>query len=221
MIKRNLIFVVLATFCLTAILFTVIPVGSYGTYDPWLDSPSEDGKIDVRDVAPVAAAYGSTGNPTKNVSVTNWPVDENGNLKTVDYMPSGVFNASLEIVVQSTSVVGTPDRGIAIFGNDEIATEMFAFAFEPKSQNFSVSELCLQLVYYSGSVPGMSADVYLNGVYLETKNFRPGCCCIVILMQDQARCASLHRGINILKIAPGGTFQLQELKLLVGYQFST
>jgi hypothetical protein len=87
MIKKSLIFAVLATFCLATVLFTVVPVGSYGTYDPWLDSPSEDGKIDVRDVAPVAAAYGSTGDPTKNVNVTNFPLDAQGNLK-VNVIPN-------------------------------------------------------------------------------------------------------------------------------------
>jgi hypothetical protein len=77
MIKKDVVVAVLATFCLTIVLVTAVPVGSIGTYNPWLDSPSEDGKIDVRDVAPVAAAYGTTGDPTKNVNVTNWPYELN------------------------------------------------------------------------------------------------------------------------------------------------
>jgi len=72
MIKKSLIFAVLATFCLTMVLFTVIPVGSYGTYDPWMDL-NDDGKITAPDIAAPCAAYGSTGDPTKNVNVTNWP----------------------------------------------------------------------------------------------------------------------------------------------------
>jgi hypothetical protein len=62
MIRKDVIFAVLATFCMAIILFTVVPVGSYGTYDPWMDL-NDDGKIDVRDIAPPCSAYGATGTP--------------------------------------------------------------------------------------------------------------------------------------------------------------
>jgi predicted secreted protein len=70
MIRKDLVVAVLATFCLTVITFTVIPVGSIGgsRYNPWLDY-NDDGKIDVRDVAPVAAAYGSKGTPLVKASM--------------------------------------------------------------------------------------------------------------------------------------------------------
>jgi len=70
MIRKDLVAAVLATFCLTVIVFTVIPVGSIGgsRYDPWLDY-NDDGKIDVRDVAPVCAAYGSKGTPLDKASI--------------------------------------------------------------------------------------------------------------------------------------------------------
>ena len=63
--KRDLIIAVLLTFCFTATLFTVIPtIGSpdAGDYDPWLDY-NDDGEIDMRDVGPIARAYGSEGTP--------------------------------------------------------------------------------------------------------------------------------------------------------------
>lgn len=84
MIKKTLIVTVLATFCLTAILFTILPVSSLGKYDPWLDSPSGDGKIDARDVSPVAAAYGSTGDPTKPVIIANLSTYEWVGFQVVD-----------------------------------------------------------------------------------------------------------------------------------------
>jgi predicted secreted protein len=70
MIRKDLVAAVLATFCLTVIVFTVIPVGSIGgsRYDPWLDY-NDDGKIDVRDVARVCAAYGSKGTPLDKASI--------------------------------------------------------------------------------------------------------------------------------------------------------
>jgi len=38
-------------------------------YDPWLDQ-NEDGIIDVNDLSPLGQAYGSSGDPTKNVTTT-------------------------------------------------------------------------------------------------------------------------------------------------------
>jgi hypothetical protein len=74
MIRKDLIIAVLATFCLTATIFLIIPIRSQtvGQYDPWLDI-NGDGKIDGKDIAMVARAFGTGGDPTRNVTVTNWP----------------------------------------------------------------------------------------------------------------------------------------------------
>jgi hypothetical protein len=70
MMKRDLIIAVLVTFCLTATLFLVIPGRSTGTYDPWADI-NGDGKINMTDVGYVASLFGTKGDPTRNVTVTN------------------------------------------------------------------------------------------------------------------------------------------------------
>jgi hypothetical protein len=79
MIKKE-VMIVLVTFCLTATLFSIIPVGSQGVreYDPWYDVtgpiPNQpDGKIDLRDYYAMGLKFGTAGDPTKNVNVTNWP----------------------------------------------------------------------------------------------------------------------------------------------------
>jgi hypothetical protein len=72
MIKKELIVAVLATFCLTATLFLIIPIRSASLYDPILDV-NHDGKIDIKDIAAVAKAYGTAGDPTVPVNVTNLP----------------------------------------------------------------------------------------------------------------------------------------------------
>jgi hypothetical protein len=41
-------------------------------YDPWADI-NDDGIIDIFDLVNLANKYGTTGDPTKNVNVTNWP----------------------------------------------------------------------------------------------------------------------------------------------------
>jgi len=73
--KRHLIIVALLTFCVTATLFMIQPTRSQsgvGEYNPWADY-NEDGLIDIFDLVPGAASFGTEGDPTKNVNVTNWP----------------------------------------------------------------------------------------------------------------------------------------------------
>jgi hypothetical protein len=74
MIRKDLIIAILATFCLTVTLFLIIPSRSQtiGNYDPWLDT-NADGKIDGKDLGAAAYAFGSGGDPTKDLNVINWP----------------------------------------------------------------------------------------------------------------------------------------------------
>ncbi len=72
--KKDLMIVVIATFCLMAILFSILPVGSQNAYDPWLDT-NDDGWINSKEAVTLGAAFSTFGDPTKNVSVTNWPAE--------------------------------------------------------------------------------------------------------------------------------------------------
>lgn len=81
MIIRNIVVAVLCTFCLTAVLFTAIPVNSTETvnstktassipaYNPWADV-NHDGRINILDLIEVALGLGSSGNPALNVTIT-------------------------------------------------------------------------------------------------------------------------------------------------------
>jgi hypothetical protein len=78
--KKDLVIVVLATFCLTLTLFTTLPTHSSSStaaleYDPWLDY-NDDGRISLQDLVALAQTYGTTGDPTRNVNVTNWPIQQ-------------------------------------------------------------------------------------------------------------------------------------------------
>jgi hypothetical protein len=97
--RRDLIIVALATFCLTATLFmvrtTLSNSSALGEYDAWNDLNS-DGAIDIFDAITLASVFGTSGDPTKNVNVMNWPVTTQ---KTVFYQQtistsSAVYNAS-------------------------------------------------------------------------------------------------------------------------------
>jgi len=69
-IRKDMIFAVLTTFCMCALMFAVIPIRSGLPYDPWADLDS-NGKIDMKDIANVASQFGTAGDSTKNVNVTN------------------------------------------------------------------------------------------------------------------------------------------------------
>lgn len=87
--KRHLITAVLATFCLTTLVFMVVPTRSQTTpeYDPWADL-NGDGKIDILDVVGTTGIYGASGNPTRPVVINhNW---NQGNFTPFGLSPNSV-----------------------------------------------------------------------------------------------------------------------------------
>ncbi len=83
--KKDLVIVALATFCLTATLFMIRSTQSnpsIGEYDSWTDL-NGDGTVDIYDAITLANAYGTSGDPTRNVTVTNWPPDVSYKLITL------------------------------------------------------------------------------------------------------------------------------------------
>ncbi len=67
LMKRYLLVLALVFF-LTATIFVVSSTG----YDPWIDY-DEDGTVDYDDFISLAGEYGTSGDPTRNVNVTNFP----------------------------------------------------------------------------------------------------------------------------------------------------
>jgi hypothetical protein len=61
-IRKDMIFAVLTTFCLCALMFAVIPIRSGLPYDAWSDI-DDNGKIDMKDIGNVAARFMTTGEP--------------------------------------------------------------------------------------------------------------------------------------------------------------
>jgi hypothetical protein len=69
--KKDLIIVVLCTFCLTATLFMMATTRSspgMGEYNPWADI-NDDGIIDVFDAVILAGSAGATGTPLTKASI--------------------------------------------------------------------------------------------------------------------------------------------------------
>lgn len=81
--KSVLLSMVLAAMLVTSMLFIgtrsvsnsrAVKTGDYvpGQYDPWLDV-NDDGMIEMMDYFYLGYGYGTSGDPAKDVSVTNWP----------------------------------------------------------------------------------------------------------------------------------------------------
>ncbi len=138
--RKSLIIAVLCTFCLTVSIFSIMPVSSLGTYDSWLDY-NDDGTIDLKDVYPMHQAFGAEGDPTKNVNVTNWPLDENGNLKVrLVTQPLQTFKDAVEIIVlDTTRTVNNTDYGISTFSG------IFYFAFSPRQQFLNATGVAIKM----------------------------------------------------------------------------
>jgi hypothetical protein len=72
--KKDLVIVILATFCLTLTLFTILPAGSnyktsgIGEYDPWIDS-NDDGRINILDCIILSGAFDTTGTPINKTAL--------------------------------------------------------------------------------------------------------------------------------------------------------
>jgi hypothetical protein len=78
---------------LTTFLFGVVPIRSAG-YDPSLDE-NHDGKIDGKDIALPALIFGTAGDPTVPVNVTNWPTNPPYQVQSVNL--SCTFNQAVNV----------------------------------------------------------------------------------------------------------------------------
>ena len=127
-IKKDLIIVVLATFCLTSVLF-LIPASSSGIlpYDPWWDV-NDDGKIDIQDLARVSGAFGTYGEPINKTALLLELISRVDSLNaslldleayfetridtlnvTIVEQQSRIAELESEIAVLNATKLGTPD----------------------------------------------------------------------------------------------------------------
>jgi len=139
---------IISTFCLTSIIFLIIPVHSYTpyTYDPWLDV-NDDGKINLVDTFTTDLAYGTTGDPTKNVNVTNWPQDR-----------PLIIKKGVEKITLVQAMDGGSGNGFALSlgkvgTGPGLPTVSLVYDFEPNGQFVNVSEIYLNYVW-RGDVAG-------------------------------------------------------------------
>jgi hypothetical protein len=164
--KKDLAIAVLSTFCLTISLFTIIPTrtllptdnvnASKPEYDPWLDY-NEDGIVDISDILDTALAFGSTGDTTKNVNVTNFPLDEHGNLNVnVVSEPLQAYKKVDRIILLESFSEGV--------GVEEGSFAKFWFDFNPQGNLINISRISIHMILSTKETWDMHRDYfYFNG----------------------------------------------------------
>ena len=215
MIRKDVIVAVLATFCLTATLFMVTTSKSQsgvGEYNPWADY-NGDGTIDIFDIVPGAVSFGSEGDPTKNVNVTNWPLDENGNLRTnmIAYpYPLHLNNTTQEITILSIDAEfmyyeQSLEGGVKMSGNSE-----FAFCLNPARTPFNITAVYL-LVMISANREDTVSPLDTTRLYVTINNQTEysesnteadlrTLTCLSIPILNSTLIESIHPGINTLQV---------------------
>jgi len=160
--KKTLSAPILAGLCLMLALLPSVtvsqPLPEQTEYNPWCDI-NDDGKIRVDDILDVSLRFGSDGNPTKPVEVTNWPdpmnvsvvspVDENENVRVNGTCCSNSnSNETYKDVVEITVL----DWVSRLYADKEwglrvsTTVQEFPFAFNPKSKIFNVTNLYISII---------------------------------------------------------------------------
>jgi len=110
-------------------------------YDPWADM-NDDGFIGIDDIAYAAQLFGTTGDPTKNVNVTNWPTIQNVNVTNwPEDRPTEVKRGIQKIVVMDSF-----SEGVIIEYTTVLSSE-FYFLFEPEGQLINVTHLYINAIF--------------------------------------------------------------------------
>lgn len=124
MIKKELVIVALATFCLTAMLLMIRPIGSnpeLGQYDAWNDLNS-DGTIDIYDAIQFAGTYDTSGNPTKSVVTAGYYRSQGYYFVTLAPGEMGSFNITTGGYKQITLAFRASPVMVPVYGNVSVAT---------------------------------------------------------------------------------------------------
>jgi hypothetical protein len=169
--KKDLVIAVLVTFCLTATLFLINTTRSQtvGQYDSWLDV-NHDGIINMKDLATVARAFGTSGDPTVNVNVTNWPTQQSSESVLV-----GVLNC--------TWVNGygysLPSAAVEVAGFSRTYLYLRPDSSLQASQGSYTVDVRIAQVYWEGSTANGSflsyemPDYTTNHINVEVRNGQP------------------------------------------------
>jgi hypothetical protein len=167
--KKYLIIAVLATFCLTATLFMIVPTRSQsGSYDARTDV-NGDGTIDMADISIGIDGFMTNGDPTLNVSVTNWPQSSDVPIWWDHDLADGATVTSpvqhsdgysrLHMLIRVTGLAAAETVDFTVYGHLYNATHTAYYMIDVYAHTFTYTN------YYSSisiDVPSESFHFYFN-----------------------------------------------------------
>jgi hypothetical protein len=137
-------------------------------YDPWSDI-NDDGKMRVDDVLDVASRFGTDGDPTRNVNVTNWPKSSDVPIWWDHYLADGATATSpvqhsdgysrLHILIRVTGLGAAETVDFTVYGHLYNATHTAYYMIDVYAHTFTYTN------YYSSisiDVPSESFHFYFN-----------------------------------------------------------
>jgi hypothetical protein len=172
-----------AWFALACVLLgslLLVQASSSATYDPWVDL-DESGDIDIFDVVTLAGSYQTTGDPTKNVYVVNWPVSSDvgvwwaESLGPSSTMYSGVHYAEgfgqLHVLAKAAYLGAGESVEIVIYGelsNPSKTAYWLTTAYTTtltstsSSRDITIPVPSERFKFYASADAATSCDVYLS-----------------------------------------------------------
>jgi hypothetical protein len=154
-IRKEVFFAVFGIFCLTTVIFMVIPImGGVGDYDPWIDT-NDDGKIDMKDVAVTARAFGTYGTPINKTEVL---LQHEARIGALEGKVGPLKVLATGFVMENATVLNGYNIAYAVFNPGPWCYEFFITGVDSYEYgNFSVY---VEPVYLSGEVYPIASPVF-------------------------------------------------------------
>jgi hypothetical protein len=162
--KKGLVIAVLATFCLTSVLFMIRPIGSnpgIGEYDPWNDLNS-DGAVDIYDAINLAGTYGTSGDPTKNVTIA-------GHANKLAFTVSTFLDTNGAYATEWIPIDGYSKVTVCIDYNEPVPPIINYYTLMTAHYNWTASFVVDQIANFGNSLV-KTYDVPNQQIYVEIQN---------------------------------------------------
>lgn len=186
-------------------------------YDPWVDYNS-DGTVNYLDVYSLLIAYGMSGDPTKNVNVTNFPLDAQGNLRVK------VAQGQMQTCNDSVKISLVDFRSDLWLVLQPSSTYTYPFIFNPKAQSFNVTDCSIAYELSAGA--NRIIQYTMNGVRASPPEPLPDTSDETYytkqIGQDPRFLKALRSGVNYFTIfvdAHSQPIQINYLALFIEYEY--
>jgi hypothetical protein len=163
----------LALACVLLAPMFLVGITASAPYDPWADL-DVDGDIDIFDIVKMATSYGTTGDPGKNVSVTNWPSPFEAAVQDLNMSWADYDGYDLLVVAcggfSQLYVYATVDS--AVIGDYTFNVSLYAVQWNPGGLPSYYEYRAGDFLWFSGEIAGSSkaAPVVLVGEPIIVKS---------------------------------------------------